>query len=79
MSLWLLSVAAGNFLTAMINILIQDEAGKSRISGTNYYLFFAAMMALTAVIFSLVASRYRYRSYLQGDGEAVAEGVAEGA
>src|SRR5690606_12923742 len=33
MSLWLLSVAAGNFITAMINIAIQDEAGKSRISG----------------------------------------------
>ena len=79
MSLWLLAVAAGNFLTAMINILIQDEAGNSRISGTNYYLFFAGLMALTAVVFSLVASRYRYRSYLTGDAEALAEGAAEGA
>lgn len=79
MSLWLLAVAAGNFLTAMINILIQDEAGNSRISGTNYYLFFAALMAATAVVFALVASRYRYRSYLTGDPEALAEGAAEGA
>jgi POT family proton-dependent oligopeptide transporter len=79
MSLWLLAVAAGNFLTAMINILIQDEAGNSRISGTNYYLFFAGLMGATAVVFALVASRYRYRSYLQSGAEATAEGAAEGA
>lgn len=79
MSLWLLAVAAGNALTAIINILIQDEAGHSRISGTNYYLFFAGLMAATAAVFAVVATRYRYRAYLQGDAEAIAEASAEGA
>jgi POT family proton-dependent oligopeptide transporter len=79
MSLWLLAVAAGNFITAMINILIQDEAGHSRISGTAYYLLFAGLMAATAAVFAIVASRYRYRSYLQAGAEVTAEGAAEGA
>jgi hypothetical protein len=71
-------VAAGNALTAIINVLIQDEAGHSRISGTNYYLFFAGLMGATAAVFAIVATRYRYRTYLQGDAEALAEASAEG-
>jgi POT family proton-dependent oligopeptide transporter len=59
MSLWLLSNSAGQFLTAAINHFIQDEHGKSTITGPNYYWMFAGMMAVTAVLFVFAAMAYR--------------------
>ncbi len=67
MSLWLLSVSAGNLITAVINLAIQDEHGKSRLSGPDYYWLFAGLMAGTAVVFIFVAMRYREQSYIQGE------------
>lgn len=67
MSLWLLGVSAGNLITAVINQLIQDEHGKSRLSGPDYYWLFAGLMALTTIGFTFVAMRYHERSYIQGD------------
>ncbi len=78
MSLWLLSVSAGNVITAMINLFIQDEQGNSRISGPNYYWMFAALMGVVAIVFVFVAMFYRERTYTQDDAEALAEGAAEG-
>ncbi len=75
MSLWLLSVSAGNVVTAVINRAIQDEAGKSRLTGPEYYWLFAGLMAATAVVFVFVAMFYRERSYTQDDAEAIAEGA----
>ncbi len=77
MSLWLLSVSAGNLITAMINRLIQDEQGHSRISGSNYYWMFAALMGVVATLFVFVAMFYRERTYTQDDAEALAEGTAD--
>ena len=67
MSLWLLAVSAGNAITAAINVLIQDEHGKSRLTGPDYYWLFAGLMAATAVVFIFVAMMYRERTYLQGE------------
>jgi POT family proton-dependent oligopeptide transporter len=67
MSLWLLAVSAGNAITAAINVLIQDENGKSRLTGPDYYWLFAGLMAATAVVFIFVAMMYRERTYLQGE------------
>lgn len=79
MSLWLLAVSAGNGITAAINLAIQDEAGKSRLTGPNYYWMFAGLMAVTAVVFVFVSMFYRERTYTQDDAEAIAEATAEGA
>jgi hypothetical protein len=46
-------------LTAAINHFIQDEHGKSTITGPNYYWMFAGMMAVTAVLFVFAAMAYR--------------------
>ncbi len=48
-----------------MNVLIQDADGTSRLSGTEYYLFFAAVMLVTAVAFVAVASRYQEQTFLQ--------------
>jgi proton-dependent oligopeptide transporter, POT family len=70
MSLWLLAVSIGNVFTALINWLIQDEHGNSKLTGPNYYWMFAGLMAATAVVFIFVAQAYREHDYTQDDPEA---------
>jgi POT family proton-dependent oligopeptide transporter len=67
MALFLLSNSAGNLFTAMVNYFLQDEAGNLRLSGPDYYWFFAGLMAATAVVYVFVAMNYRGRTYIQGD------------
>ncbi|MBI2824316.1 MAG: POT family MFS transporter [Planctomycetia bacterium] len=59
MAIWLLSLSLGNALTAVVNVVIQNEDGTSKLPGPSYYWFFAAMMFVTAVGFVLVSSRFR--------------------
>ncbi len=66
MAVFLLSVWLGNLLTAAVNAVIQNPDGSSRITDTQYYLFFASIMALAAVCFVVVARNYRERTYMQG-------------
>ena len=85
MSLWLLTVAVGNYFTAGVNFIIQNDDGTKKMSDLNYYLFFAALMAVTACIFTFVARYYQYRTYLQSqdmpveEADAVAPTLAGGA
>jgi POT family proton-dependent oligopeptide transporter len=68
MSVFLMSVSLGNLFTSGVNFLIQDAAGRSTLSGVEYYGFFAAVMLVTALGFVAVASRYEERTYLQKEG-----------
>ena len=73
MSLWLLTVAAGNYFTAGVNFVIENEDGTKKMDDLQYYLFFAALMAVTACAFAFVARYYRGKTYIQGsDNEVVA-------
>lgn len=65
MSLYFLSITAGNLLTSAVNSLIQDADGSSRITGTQYYLLFAGLMAAAAVVFTIVNRGYRETRILQ--------------
>jgi POT family proton-dependent oligopeptide transporter len=65
MSIWYLTVALGNFLTATISTL-------NRFHGPAYFWFFAALMLAGAVGFTFVARRYK-------PVEAAPVNVAEGA
>jgi len=58
MSFWLLTVAFGNLLTAVISGLNRFQ------SGAMEFYFYAGLMLVVAAIFSLMASRYREHSYL---------------
>lgn len=65
MALWYLSVSLGNFFAARVNRFLQDEAGELTITNTQYYLFFAGLMAATAVVYVFYALTYREQTFLQ--------------
>lgn len=68
MSLWLLSVSAGNVLTALVNRLTQDAEGNSTLTGASYYWFFTALMLGATLVFMVVSRFYRYRDVLPATG-----------
>jgi proton-dependent oligopeptide transporter, POT family len=67
MAIFLLSVAAGNEFTAVVNLLIERSDGTSRLPGASYYWFFTAVMAVASVGYVFVAMRYRGRTFIQGE------------
>jgi POT family proton-dependent oligopeptide transporter len=67
MSLNLMSVSLGNFFTSGVNFFIRDENGQPLLEGADYFLFFAAAMFVTAVLFAPVVARYRERIYLHDE------------
>lgn len=70
MSLYLVSVALGNLFTALVNRFIQNEDGTSKLSGPNYYWFFTACIAVTAILFLFVAAFYKGKTYVQEESPA---------
>ncbi len=65
MALWLFTVSMGNLFTAGVNYFIRNEDGTVKMNDQQYFLFFAGLMVVAAVIFVIVASFYRGRTYLQ--------------
>ncbi|MEX2142641.1 MAG: POT family MFS transporter [Pirellulales bacterium] len=63
MALWYLSVSAGNFFASQVNKYMT-------LSGVQYYLFFAALMAIAAVVYVFYAMTYREQTFLQESGAA---------
>ena len=68
MSLYLLSISAGNLVTAAVNFAISRL--NLRLEGANYYLFFTALAMLASVVFVFFARRYTEKSYLQDETPA---------
>lgn len=58
MSLWLLTVTAGNLFTAVIEFL-------NHFHGASEYFFYASLMFVVAGLFIYGATRYQYRSYIE--------------
>jgi len=65
MSYFFLSLALGNLVTAGVNIFIQNPDGSLKIEGANYYYFFACLMLLTAILFTIFSRCYKPTSYYQ--------------
>jgi POT family proton-dependent oligopeptide transporter len=59
------SIAIGNLFTGAVNKFIQNADGTVKFTGAEYYLFFAGLMFVTALIFIFVAISYRERTYIQ--------------
>lgn len=70
MSLYLLSISAGNLVTAGVNFAITRF--NLQLDGANYYLFFTALAMLASVIFVFFARRYREKTYLQDEASTAA-------
>lgn len=64
MAFFMLSIATGNLFTSVVNFVIDGSDGE-RLGGVDYYLFFTALMLLTAILFSLLARWYRGEPRLQ--------------
>lgn len=65
MGAYFMSVSIGNLFTAAVNYAIQNPDGSSKLEGAAYYLFFAAAMAVTALIFVPVAMWFKEQTYIQ--------------
>jgi POT family proton-dependent oligopeptide transporter len=63
--LFMASVAMGNLFTSLVNVMILDTDGSSKLDGPSYYLFFAGVMLLTALLFIPISMAYKEKVYLQ--------------
>ena len=70
MSISLLSISVGNLLTAAINHAIKVFNLQATLTGATYYLMFAGMMFVAAVLFIFVAQRYREQTFLHEEAPA---------
>ncbi len=57
---WQLTVAAGNLLVVVLTVALGDGHGASSVSSGRFMLY-AGLMLGGAILFSIVAARYRYR------------------
>jgi len=71
MSVNMLSVSLGNAFTAWFNHSIQANPSR-KLTGPQYYWFFAGLMGAAVIIYLLYAVRYREHTYLQDDHPAAA-------
>jgi POT family proton-dependent oligopeptide transporter len=71
MGVYLLSITAGNLLTAEVNDYIaqQKAAGSTFLEGASYFWFFTAIMLTTAVLFVIWSQFYRGTTFIQGEEE----------
>ncbi len=69
MAAWLFTVSLGNLFTAWVNAFILKPDGTTKMTDHQYYLFFAGLMLVTTIIFAVVATFYRGRTYLQDSSD----------
>jgi POT family proton-dependent oligopeptide transporter len=73
LSLFLLTVSLGNFVTAGFTHLITDENGQAILGRTEELWFWTGMILLTGLIFIPVAMKYKVKEYLQEEEDLVIE------
>jgi POT family proton-dependent oligopeptide transporter len=69
MCTYLGAISLGNVFTAAVNFFIQNPDGTVKLSGAAYFFFFAKVMAVTAILFVVVAGIYKGKTYLQDEAE----------
>ncbi len=67
MGFFFISFSMGNAFTAAVNYLIQNENGTSKLEGADYFLFFAGVMLVTAIVFIFVAMNSEEKTYIQDE------------
>lgn len=77
MGLWFLSVSFGNAITAIVNWVIQNPDGTSKLNDAEYYWFFAGLMFVTAIGFVFVAMKKKERTYIQTRPVAIDPNLVE--
>jgi POT family proton-dependent oligopeptide transporter len=69
-SVELLAISLGNAFAAIVNSIITNEDGTSKLPGASYYWFFVISMVLTAAIFIPVACWYKPKEYIQDEASS---------
>ena len=69
-SINLLAISLGNIFAAVVNHVIENADGTSKLPGASYYWFFVGAMLVTAVLFIPLARWYTQREYLQDEAPA---------
>ncbi|HVU25186.1 MAG TPA: POT family MFS transporter [Opitutus sp.] len=69
-ALYLWSISAGNFFTALVHVFIQNPDGTSKLPGATFYVFFAGLAIAASLVFAVVALRYREVTHLQDEESA---------
>ncbi len=77
MALWLFTVSMGNLFTAGVNYFIRNPDGSSKMDDQHYYIFFAVLMFVAAVVFVIFACFYKGRTYLQSQEVLLEEEAVE--
>jgi POT family proton-dependent oligopeptide transporter len=72
MAFFMLSISLGNLFTSAVNFFIQKPDGSSKLEGAEYFLFFTALMLVTAVLFMLLARFYRGQTYINAEQPVMA-------
>ena len=67
MSFWLLTVTVGNLLVAFITKVFASDSGEASVSAGRF-LMYAALSFVVAILFSAVATLYRYRDAAAAQG-----------
>jgi POT family proton-dependent oligopeptide transporter len=75
MSLYLLSISAGNAFTALVYVFIKNDDGTLKLHGAAYYNFYAYLSIGCVALWIFVARRYKEKTYFQC--EAPVEAVAD--
>lgn len=71
-ALYLLAISAGNAFTALVHWFIANPDGTTKLHGAYFYVFFAVLSMVAAVVFAFVALRYKEVSHLQDESAAPA-------
>jgi len=66
-SVELLAISLGNAFAAIVNNIIKNEDGTSKLPGASYYWFFVIAMLVTACIFIPIACWYKPKEYIQDE------------
>jgi POT family proton-dependent oligopeptide transporter len=69
LSLFLLTVSLGNFLTSGVTWALTSETGLSKLSMTRELWFWAGLIFVVAAIYVPVAKWYKPKEYLQEEAE----------
>jgi POT family proton-dependent oligopeptide transporter len=65
MSLYLLSISAGNAFTALVYVFIKNDDGTLKLHGASYYNFYAALSIGCVALWVFVAKRYKEKTFFQ--------------
>jgi POT family proton-dependent oligopeptide transporter len=69
MSFWLLTIAFGDLLVVVVTKLFSSASDPAASVSTNRFLLYAGMTFVVAILFSVVATTYRYRDAAAAQGK----------